>query len=41
MLCAKENNRPIIEVDILEEHEDRIFPFASNVPCVHVQARTI
>ena len=38
ILCAKENDRPIIEVDILEDYEDRIFPFASNVPCVHVQA---
>lgn len=37
ILCAKENNRPIISIDTLEEYEDRIFPFASNIPCVHVQ----
>lgn len=36
ILCAKENNRPIIAVDTLEEFEDRRFPFASNVPGVHV-----
>lgn len=36
ILCAKENNRPIVAVDMLEEFEDRRFPFASNVPGVHV-----
>jgi hypothetical protein len=36
ILCAKEYNRPIIAVDTLEEFEDRRFPFASNVPGVHV-----
>lgn len=36
ILCAKENNRPIIAVDTLEDFEDRRFPFASNVPGVHV-----
>ncbi len=36
ILCAKEYNRPIIAVDTLEEFEDRSFPFASNVPGVHV-----
>jgi len=36
ILCAKENDRPIIAVDILEEYEDRRFPFATNVPGVHV-----
>ncbi len=36
ILCAKGNNRPIIAVDTLEEFEDRRFPFASNVPGVHV-----
>ncbi len=36
ILCAKENNRPIIAVDTLEEFEDRRFPFATNVPGVHV-----
>ncbi|WP_434509811.1 TIR domain-containing protein [Desulfitobacterium sp. AusDCA] len=36
ILCAKENNRPIIALDTLEEFEDRRFPFASNIPGVHV-----
>lgn len=36
ILCAKEYNRPIIAVDTLEEFEDRRFPFATNVPGVHV-----
>ncbi len=36
VLCAKENDRPIISVDTLEDFEDRSFPFASNVPGVHV-----
>lgn len=36
ILCAKNNNRPIIAVDILEKYEDRKFPHASNVPCVHI-----
>lgn len=36
ILCAKENDRPIISVDTLEDFEDRSFPFASNVPGVHV-----
>lgn len=36
ILCAKENNRPIIAVDTLEEFEDRRFPFASNIPGVHI-----
>ena len=36
LLCAKENNRPIIAVDTLEDFEDRRFPFASNIPGVHV-----
>ncbi|MFA7123298.1 MAG: TIR domain-containing protein [Candidatus Delongbacteria bacterium] len=33
---AKENNRPIIAVDCLEEYEDRRFPIAANIPGVHV-----
>jgi hypothetical protein len=37
ILCAKENNRPIIAVDSLEEFEDRRFPFATNVPGIHIQ----
>lgn len=36
MLCAKEYNRPIVAVDTIEEFEDRRFPFASNIPGVHV-----
>lgn len=36
ILCAKENNRPIVAVDGLEEFEDRRFPFASNVPAIRV-----
>lgn len=36
ILCAKENERPMIVVDCLEDYEDRVFPAASNVPCVHV-----
>ena len=36
ILCAKENNRPIIAVDTLEEFEDRRFPFATNVPGIRV-----
>lgn len=37
ILSAKENNRPIIAVDSLEEFEDRRFPFASNIPGIHIQ----
>jgi hypothetical protein len=36
ILCAKQHNRPIIVVNSLNDFEDRIFPAASNVPCVHV-----
>ncbi|MGZ5043183.1 MAG: hypothetical protein ACXV8P_00200 [Methylobacter sp.] len=36
ILSAKRHNRPIVAVDCLEEYEDRIFPAASNIPCVHV-----
>ena len=36
ILCAKEHNRPILVVNSLNDYEDRIFPAASNVPCVHV-----
>jgi hypothetical protein len=36
ILSAKENNRPIIAVDSLEEFEDRRFPFASNIPGIHI-----
>lgn len=36
ILSAKEYNRPIIAVDCLEEFEDRRFPFASNIPGIHI-----
>ncbi len=35
ILYAKETERPIIAVDILDEFEDRRFPYSSNIPCVH------
>lgn len=38
ILCAKKHNRPIIVVNSLNDYEDRIFPAASNVPCVHVSS---
>jgi hypothetical protein len=40
ILCAKQNKRPIISVDCLQDFEDRIFPEESNVPCVHVSSDT-
>jgi len=36
VLAAKDLDRPMIAVDCLEEFEDRRFPFASNIPGVHV-----
>jgi hypothetical protein len=36
ILIAKQHNRPIVVVNCLEDFEDRIFPAASNVPCVHI-----
>ncbi|MFD1989949.1 TIR domain-containing protein [Paenibacillus nicotianae] len=36
IISAKENNRPIIAVDSLEEFEDRRFPFAMNMPSIHL-----
>lgn len=36
ILSAKQHDRPVIAVDILEEYEDRRFPFATNVPGIHV-----
>lgn len=36
IMFAKENDRPIIAVDCLEEFEDRRFPFATNIPGVHM-----
>lgn len=41
VLCAKRYDRPIIVVDSLHDYEDRIFPAASNVPCVHVSSDSI
>lgn len=41
LLCAKENCRPIIAVDILEEYEDRSFPFGSNIPVIRVDINSI
>ncbi|MEW4370120.1 TIR domain-containing protein [Paenibacillus kandeliae] len=35
IISAKDNNRPIIAVDSLEEFEDRRFPFATNIPAIH------
>lgn len=40
IICAKQNKRPIISVDCLQDFEDRIFPEESNVPCVHVSSKT-
>lgn len=36
ILIAKQYNRPVVVVNCLEDFEDRIFPAASNVPCVHI-----
>lgn len=36
ILLAKRHDRPIVVVDCLDDYEDRIFPAASNVPCVHI-----
>lgn len=38
LLVAKKSGRPIVVVNCLAEYEDRIFPAASNVPCVHVSS---
>jgi hypothetical protein len=40
ILCAKKSDRPIVVVNSLSDYEDRIFPAASNVPCVHVSPDT-
>lgn len=40
ILSAKQNNRPIVVVNCLDDYEDRIFPAASNVPCVRVSSDT-
>lgn len=41
VLAAKQNNRPIIAVDIIEKFDDRNFPFASNIPEIRVECNTI
>lgn len=38
ILIAKQHNRPVIVVNCLHDFEDRIFPAASNVPCVHISS---
>jgi len=38
ILCAKEFNRPILAINCLSEYEDRIFPAASNIPCINVSS---
>jgi len=38
ILIAKQNNRPVVVVNCLDDYEDRIFPAASNVPCVHISS---
>lgn len=40
ILSAKISNRPIVVLNCLDDFEDRIFPAASNVPCVHVSANS-
>jgi hypothetical protein len=40
ILCAKENNKPMIAVNCLQNYEDRVFPAGSNVPCVHVSPKS-
>lgn len=34
--CSKENNRPMIEVDLIENGVDRKYPYASNLPVIRV-----
>ncbi len=41
VLMAKQSRIPIIVVNSLEEYEDRIFPSAGNVPCVHVTTKPL
>lgn len=38
ILIAKQHNRPIVVVNCLDDFEDRIFPAASNVPCIHISS---
>lgn len=35
--CAKECNRPMVEVNALEHYVDRKYPYATNYPVVHVE----
>lgn len=37
ILCAKQNQRPIIVINSLENYEDRVFPASSNVPRIRVE----
>ncbi|HII3799241.1 TPA: TIR domain-containing protein [Pasteurella multocida] len=41
ILSAKRERRPIILVNSLEEYEDRVFPAASNIPCIHITAEPL
>ena len=41
ILTAKREKRPIILINSLEEYEDRVFPAASNIPCVHITAEPL
>lgn len=41
ILTAKTEQRPIVVANSLEEYEDRIFPAAGNVPCVHITAESL
>jgi hypothetical protein len=36
IISAKDNDRPILAVDSIEEFEDRRFPFATNIPGIHI-----
>lgn len=40
ILSAKKHGCPIVVMDCLNDYEDRLFPAASNVPCIHVSADT-
>ncbi len=41
ILSAKRECRPIVLVNSLEEYEDRVFPAATNIPCVHITAEPL
>ncbi|WP_141240284.1 TIR domain-containing protein [Paenibacillus odorifer] len=36
IISAKDNDRPILAVDSIEEFEDRRFPYATNIPGIHI-----